>query len=106
MRRGDGPSAREIVDADPRPRTVADEPAVQAAGEQLGTRRRPARSTPSARRSTSPWSRPWSSTAVVDLAEYPYVAADAGLLAQDTAAADFARALDLLLDDVAALRRA
>ncbi|MHA3705107.1 TetR family transcriptional regulator [Jatrophihabitans sp. YIM 134969] len=108
MRRGDGPSASEILEADPGPRTVADEPAVQAAGEQIGEVAAGADGPVDAVRAPAdvPVVAALVSTAVVDLDGYPAVAANAGLLSADTAAADFARDLDLLLDDVAPLRRA
>ena len=105
MRAGDGPSAREIVDADPGPRTVADEPAVQAAVDGRDGVVATAGVDAVRTQADVPVVAAVVSTSTVDLTDYPMVTANAGLLALDTGAADFARDLDLLLDDVAPLRR-
>lgn len=108
MADGDGPTAEEILDADPAPRSVAEEPAVQAAAEQIKTQADPvAEGGVEAVRAAVdvPITAAVVSTETVDLSGYPHVASMAGLLAQDTAGRDFEDALDALLDDVASLRR-
>ena len=112
MSRGDGPSEQDILEAEPRTQTVADEPAVQAAEGQIAATAASASSADSTADVDAvsvqvdvPVVSAVVSTAIVDLSDYPFVSAMAGLLARDTSAVDFEAALDRLLDSVAPLRR-
>ncbi len=110
MRHGEGPTAREIVDAEPRTQTVADEPAIQAAEGHVAAAVAAATDSGGVHavkvEAEVPIVAAVVSTAVVDLVDYPFVSAMAGLLARDTSAVDFETALDRLIDDLASLRRA
>ena len=109
MRLGDGPSADDILDADGSgARALADEPAVQAAEPRIAAETAAAEQALDsvAAEVDVPIAAAVSSTRTIDLAGYPQVQALAGLLAQDTAPADFERQLERLLADLETLRRA
>ncbi len=99
----DAPDAEQILNAaTSRPGTIADEPALQAADLTAAT-------STAADAVTADVDLPLTavvvSTATIDLDDFSHVNALAGLLAQDTAAADFSRDLDRLLHEIAHLRR-
>ena len=97
----DAPDAVQILDAAAtRPGTIADEPALQAADLPPTTT-----ADAVAADVDLPITAVVVSTATVDLSDFSHVNALAGLLAQDTAAADFSRDLDRLLTEIAHLRR-
>ena len=108
MRRGDGPSAEEILDAAANSsRALADEPAVQAAEPRIAAETAAATAALDsvAAEVDVPIAAAVPSTQTMNLADYPQVQALAGLLAQDSAPADFERQLDRLLNDLETLRR-
>ena len=97
----DAPDAVQILDAAAtRPGTIADEPALQAADLPPTTT-----ADAVAADVDLPITAVVVSTATVDLSDFSHVNSLAGLLAQDTAAADFSRDLDRLLTEIAHLRR-
>ena len=108
MRRGDGPTAEEILDqTGTGPRSLAEEPAVQAAEPKIAAETAAAVETLDAvpAEVDIPIAAAVPSTHSMNLDGYPQVQALAGLLAQDTGPADFERQLDRLLDDLESLRR-
>lgn len=107
------PSADDIVEAaTSRTTSVADEPAVQAADPVIATAVAAAQRTDGAGAVDSvaadvdiPIVAAVVSTSTIALQGFPQVSAMAGLLAQDTAARDFDRALGRLLEELASYRR-
>ena len=100
MTGADSPDAADIINAaTSRPGSIADEPALQTADLP----------TTDAAAVTADIDLPITavvvSTATINLEAYSHIDALAGLLAQDTAAADFNRDLDRLLTEIAHLRR-
>lgn len=100
MTGADSPDATDIINAaTSRPGSIADEPALQAADLPTTT----------ASAVTAEIDLPITavvvSTATLELDAYSHIDALAGLLAQDTAAADFNRDLDRLLTEIAHLRK-
>ena len=106
MQNGDGPSAADILSSEPT-NALADEPAVQAAEPRIAAETAAAESRLDSVPADAdvPIAAAVASTRTLELDEYPLVQALAGLLAQDSAPADFERQLDRLLDDMETLRR-
>lgn len=112
MRRGDGPSADEILESGSGDRTLADEPAVQAAEPAIAAEAASAGSTTSdeidavSAEVDLPIAAAVATTDSVEgLEDFPTVQALAGLLAHDTAPQDFEQELDRLLNDLERLRQ-
>lgn len=105
---GNGPTADEILDAARnRSNALADEPAVQAAEPTVAvSTERTAKTLDSVPAEADiPIAAAVPSIQSLDLADFPQIQALAGLLALDTAPADFESQLDRLLDDLESLRR-
>lgn len=99
MTGADSPDATDIINAaTSRPGSIADEPALQAADL-------PTTASAVTAEIDLPITAVVVSTATLELDAYSHINALAGLLAQDTAAADFNRDLDRLLTEIAHLRK-
>lgn len=101
------PSAQEIVqNSVGREDGLADEPAVVAAAPDIAAAAEGSADIDAVRADLDiPIAAAVADSSPVSMADYPHVAAFAGLLAEDTAGADFEHILGFLLDDLDSLRQ-